>query len=333
MPKQKRILTGDRPTGKLHLGHYVGTLSNRAKLQDEYDLFLIIADYHALTTQHDPDHIKGLGESVRELVLDYIAAGIDPEKATIYLQSLIPEVAEISLLFGTMVTVPRLERVPTLKDKIKETEGGIPYYALLGYPVLQAADILGAKGDLVPVGKDQESHVELSREIAERFNKTYKEIFPLPGVLIGSTIPGVDGNGKMGKSLGNAIYLSDDPDEVEKKVMSMYTDPERIHPDDPGKVEGNPVFIYHDAFNDNKDEVNDLKERYKKGTVGDVEVKQKLTVALNKFLDPIRERRSQYENDRNKIDEIVIEGSKKARTVFSDTLKEMRDAMGLNYVK
>jgi tryptophanyl-tRNA synthetase len=268
-------------------------------------------------------------------VLDYIAAGIDPQKATIYLQSLIPEVAEISLLFGTMVTVPRLERVPTLKDKVKETAGGIPYYALLGYPVLQAADILGAKGDLVPVGRDQESHVELSREIAEKFNKTYKEIFPLPDVLIGDvgSLPGIDGNEKMGKSLGNAIYLSDSPDEVEKKVMSMYTDPDRIHPDDPGKVEGNPVFIYHDAFNDNKDEVQDLKERYKKGAVGDVEVKQKLTVALNKFLDPIRERRSKYENNRSKIDEIVIEGSKKAREVFSDTLSQMRDAMGINYVK
>lgn len=333
--QKKRILTGDRPTGKLHLGHYVGTLSNRAKLQDEYDLFLIIADYHALTTKHDPEHIKMLGESVRELVLDYVSAGIDMEKATIYLQSLIPEVAEIALLFGSMVKVPRLERVPTLKDKVKETKGGIPFYSLLGYPILQAADILGAKGDLVPVGKDQESHVELSREIAEKFNKMYGEVFPVPDALIGDIgmLPGVDGSSKMSKSLGNAIYLSDSKEEVEKKVKSMYTDPDRIHPDDPGKVEGNPVFVYHDAFNSNKDEVEDLKKRYKEGKVGDVEVKEKLARAINEFLDPMRERRAKLESNPEKIDEIVIEGSKKAQKVFAQTLSDMREAMGLNYVK
>jgi len=263
MENKKRILTGDRPTGKLHLGHYVGTLQNRVKLQDEYDVFLIIADYHSITTQHDPEHIKKQGENVRQLVLDYISSGIDPQKVTIYLQSLIPEVAEISLLFGMMVTVPRLERVPTLKDKIKETKSGIPYFGLLGYPVLQAADILGAKGDLVPVGKDQKSHVELSREIAEKFNKLYGQVFPVPKALIGDIVPGIDGKEKMGKSLGNAIFLADSKDEVEKKVMSMYTDPKRIHSDDPGTIEGNPVFVYHDAFNSNKAEVKDLLERYK----------------------------------------------------------------------
>ena len=335
MENKKRILTGDRPNGRLHLGHYVGTLKNRAALQDEYDVFLIIADYHSITTQHDPDYIEAQGEYIRGLVLDYISAGIDPQKVTIYLQSMIPEVAEISLLFGMMVTVPRLERVPTLKDKLKDSGLKAPYYGLLGYPVLQAADILGAKGNLVPVGKDQESHIELSREIAETFNKTYKEVFPVPGTLIGDigTLPGIDGDPKMSKSLGNAIYLKDTDEEIEKKVMSMYTDPNRIHANDPGKVEGNPVFVYHDVFNSNKEEVAELKERYLKGKVGDVEVKEKLVVALKEFLAPFRERRSKWESSPEKVDEIILEGTKKTRKIFSQTLSEMRDAMGFNYIK
>ncbi|HWP29655.1 MAG TPA: tryptophan--tRNA ligase, partial [Chloroflexota bacterium] len=241
-----RILTGDRPTGKLHLGHWVGTLQNRVRLQYEYECFFLIADYHMLTTR-----LEGLEEiegNIRDLVLDYLAVGIDPERSTIYLQSLVPEVTELHLLFSMLVTVPRLQRVPTLKEVMRSLHIETASYGLLGYPVLQAADILMVRATLVPVGKDQASHLELTREIARRFNDLYGRVLPLPETLIGDvpTLVGIDGKAKMSKSLNNAIFLSDDPATVERRVMSMYTDPTRIHATDPGHVRGNPVFIYHD---------------------------------------------------------------------------------------
>ena len=276
---KKRILTGDRPTGKLHLGHYVGSLKNRLRLQNEYECFFIIADLHTLTTQ--PEKTGELSQNVKDLVLDYLSVGIDPKKATIYLQSQIPEVCELAIIFGNLVSVPRLERMPTLKDVMRDAHIQIPSYGLLGYPVLQAADILMVKADLVPVGRDQESHIEITREIAGRFNSTYEEIFPLPVALVPKdigTLPGTDGKAKMSKTAGNVINLSDSAEEVERKVMAMYTDPKRVHGDEPGKVEGNPVFVYLGAFADHGDskKIEEYKERYRKGKIKDVEVKKYL---------------------------------------------------------
>ncbi len=333
--KRKRILTGDRPTGKLHLGHYVGTLANRVRLQDEYEVFLLVADYHMLTTRNEKHFIQEVAENARHLVLDYLSVGIDPEKTTIYVQSLVPEVAEICLLFSMLVTVPRLQRVPTLKEVMADQEIENPSVGLLMYPVLQAADILIVRADLVPVGKDQESHIEVCREIARRFNQIYGNVFPEPAALIGdvAVLVGTDGKAKMSKSLGNAIYLSDDSGTLSKKVMSMYTDPNRLHATDPGKVEGNPVFIYHDAFNSDKNEVADLKERYRTGRVGDVEVKKRLIHALNQFLDPIRERRSKYLATPKLVDDIIHHGTEKVTAEARETVRLMREAMGMTYFK
>lgn len=328
---KKRILTGDRPTGALHLGHYVGTLKNRVALQDEYDCFFIMADLHTLTTAISKEKTSLINERVRGLVLDYLSVGIDPDKCTIYQQSKVPEVAYLSLIFSNLITVPRALRVPTLKDVMHDLNIEQPSLGLLNYPVLQAADILMVKANLVPVGKDQESHVEVTREIARDFNKNFGEVFPEPKALIGEggTLVGTDGQAKMSKSIGNCIYLSDDEETVNKKVKSMYTDPSRISPTDPGHVEGNPVFIYHDAFNDNKEEVADLKDRYIKGQVGDVEVKTKLAAALNKFLTPIRDRRAKFENNHDLIQQIIEEGSKKTRIEAQKTLNEVLEAMGI----
>ncbi len=326
-----RILTGDRPTGPLHLGHFVGTLQNRVKLQDQYDCFFIMADLHTLTTAPTKDKTSTINDRVRGLVLDYLSVGIDPAKSIIYQQSRVPEVAYLSLIFSNLITVPRCQRVPTLKEVMHDLHIQQPSLGLLNYPVLQAADILMVKANLVPVGRDQESHVEVTREIASDFNRLYGQTFPIPKALIGDlgSLVGTDGAAKMSKSVGNCIYLSDDAATVAKKVMAMYTDPNRIHPTDPGKVEGNPVFIYHDAFNDNKDEIADLKSRYQQGTVGDVEVKQKLAAAINKFLDPIRARRAQYEGKNDLIDSIVETGSQKARLEAQKTLTEVLNVMGI----
>ena len=327
---KKRILTGDRPTGKLHLGHYVGSLKNRVRLQDEYECFFIIADLHTLTTAPEKEKIAELQINIKNLVLDYLAVGIDPQKATIYVQSQVPEVTYLSLLFSMLVTVPRCQRVPTLKEQMKNLQIEKPSLGLLTYPVLQAADILMVRAHLVPVGKDQESHLELTREIARKFNTLYSDIFPIPETLIGGeSLPGTDGKAKMSKSLGNCIYLSDDAETVRKKVMGMYTDPRRIHPTDPGTVEGNPVFTYHDAFNPNKEEVEDLKARYREGRVGDIEVKEKLVRALNEFLDPIRKRRAEFENQPNLVQEILTAGNQKARWEAQKTLELAKEAMGL----
>jgi len=326
---QKRILTGDRPTGPLHLGHYVGTLKNRVALQDKYDCFFIMADLHTLTTAISKEKTSLINGRVRGLVLDYLSVGIDPDKCTIYQQSKVPEVTYLSLIFSNLITVPRALRVPTLKDVMHDLNIEQPSLGLLNYPVLQTADILMVKANLVPVGKDQESHVEVSREIARDFNKNFREIFPIPESLIGEggTLVGTDGQAKMSKSIGNCIYLSDDEETVNKKVKNMYTDPTRIRPTDPGHVAGNPVFIYHDAFNENKEEVADLKDRYIKGQVGDVEVKEKLALAINRFLAPIRERRAQFEAKNELITQIIEEGSKKAQAEAQKTLNEVLEAM------
>jgi tryptophanyl-tRNA synthetase len=327
----KRILTGDRPTGRLHLGHYVGTLANRVKLQHEYEMFLIIADLHMLTTRVEKDKLSELKANIRDLVLDYLSVGIDPQKVVIYQQSRIPEVTELFTIFSMLISVPRLQRVPTLKDVMRDLQIETASLGLLSYPVLQAADILMVGANLVPVGRDQASHLEVTREIAEKFNSLYGNTLSIPETLIGEvpTLPGIDGKAKMSKSLDNAIYLSDSAEEVMQKVMRMYTDPNRIHPTDPGTVEGNPVFIYHDAFNSNKDEVGDLKKRYGAGKVSDVEVKEKLIGAINNFLDPIRDKRSQFVQDKKLIESIIEDGTKKAQREAASTLQKVKEAMGL----
>jgi len=328
---KKRILTGDRPTGRLHLGHYVGTLANRVKLQNEYECFFIVADLHVLTTKISKKEINKINENVCQLVLDYLSVGIDPKKSVIYRQSQVPEVTYLSLLFSMLVTVPRCERVPTLKEVMHDLNITKPSLGLLTYPVLQAADILMVKAHLVPVGKDQESHIELTREIAHKFNEMYEQVFPEPKTLIGEvpTLPGLDGKAKMSKSLGNCIYLSDGEKIVKEKVMGMYTDPTRIHPTNPGHIKDNPVFIYHDAFNQNKKEVKELKKRYQTGKVGDVEVKEKLAEAINEFLDPIRARRAKFEKEEGLVEKILGRGNKKAREEAQKTLREAKKAMGI----
>jgi tryptophanyl-tRNA synthetase len=328
--ERKRILTGDRPTGKLHLGHYVGSLHNRVKLQEAYDCLFIIADLHMLTTQPSKEEIARVANNVRDIVLDYLAAGIDPEMSTIFVQSAVPETYELNLLFEMLVSVPRLERLPSLKEMARDANLDVMPFGLLGYPILQAADILLPRAHLVPVGKDNEAHVELSREIARRFNGIYGDVFPIPEVMTeGPALVGTDGQGKMSKSRGNAIQLSDDASTVERKVMGMYTDPQRVKADIPGRVEGNPVFIYHDAFNPDVGEVNDLKDRYRRGKVGDVEVKRKLARAINEFLEPMRERRAQYESRPGLVDDILIEGIRSVRSTAQETMEMVYEAMGL----
>ena len=333
MPSRKRLLTGLRPTGKFHLGNYVGTFEKDLELQNsgEYDCFFLIADFHTLTTGYETANL--IGDDIREGVLDFLAVGIDPNQSTLYLQSLIPEVSELFLLFTMLVSVPRAQRIPTLKEQVRDLNLESASLGLLSYPILQAADILMVRGEVVPVGKDQMSHIELTREIARRFNQLYAEVFPEPIGLSGRfpVLPGTDGKPKMSKSIGNTIMLSDDAETVRKKVMSMYTDPTRLRATDPGHVKGNPVFVYHDAFNPDLEEVRDLKARYTKGKVGDVEVKQKLVAALNQFLDPIRERRAEYERQPSLLEDILAEGSRKARREARETLDLAREAMGLNY--
>jgi len=327
-----RILTGDRPTGKMHLGHYVGTLANRVKLQDRYECFFLVADLHMLTTRVEPEQLRETDRNIRDVVLDNLSVGIDPDRSTYFLQSMNPAISEMQLIFSMLVTVPRLQRVPTLKEVMQALHVEQPSLGLLAYPVLQAADILCVRANLVPVGKDQSSHLELTREIARRFNSLYGDTLPEPDTLIGEvpTLVGTDGQAKMSKSLDNAIYLSDDAATVDKKVRGMYTDPNRVRADIPGRVEGNPVFIYHDAFNPDKAEVDDLKERYRQGKVGDVEVKKKLAKAINDFLEPVRERRAAYEKKPGLVEEILRAGTERARRESDETLERMKQAMGLH---
>ena len=328
----KRILTGDRPTGQLHLGHYVGSLQNRVKLQHEYDTYVLIADVQALTDNFE--HPEMLEANIFEVALDYLAVGIDPEKTKIVVQSMIPELAELTIYFMNLVTVATLERNPTVKEEIKQRNfvKGVPV-GFWSYPISQAADITIFKADLVPVGEDQLPMIEQAREIVRRFNRLYAKVLIEPKAMLGAMarLPGTDGGAKMSKSVGNCIYLGDSPETVRKRVMSMFTDPKRIHPTDPGTVEGNPVFIYHDVFNPNKAEVEELKERYRKGTVGDVEVKQRLYDALNHFLTPIRERRAEYAANPKQVYEIIMEGTRRGRELARATMDEVRTAMKIAY--
>lgn len=331
---KKRILTGDRPTGALHLGHYIGSIKNRVAMQDEYECYFIIADLHLLTTRPTKEDIVKARENIRMMVLDYLACGIDPSKATIYLQSATNAVYEMNLIFEMMISLNRLTGLPSIKEMARNAnmdEESVPF-GLIGYPVLQSADILMGKANIVPVGKDNEAHVELCRDIARKFNMLYGEVFPMPEPLLSSvpTLMGTDGKGKMSKSANNCIYLSDDAKTVEKKVRTMYTDPNRVHAHIAGTTEGNPVFQYHDVFNPNKAEVEDLKARYRAGTIGDVEVKDKLVIALNNFLDPIRERRTKFESEKGLVEKIIYEGTLKMNEVSGQTLKEMKSAMGIS---
>lgn len=336
VPQRKRLLTGDRPTGKLHLGHYVGSIANRVRLQDEFECYFIIADLHMLTTKPEKSAIDELRTNIHDMVLDYLACGIDPAKSTIYLQSAVHAVYEMNLFFEMLVTLSRLTRLPSIKDMADAAkfEGEAIPFGLIGYPILQAADILMPKAHVVPVGKDNEAHIEITREIARRFNFLYGDTFPEPAAMIGEipTLPGIDGKGKMSKSLGNAIFLSDDPKSVEKKIRGAYTDPNRVSADVPGNVEGNPVFALHDAFNPHVEEVADLKDRYRQGKVGDVEVKEKLTRALVAFLEPIQERRRVLERESGLVEEVIYEGTLKTSATAQETLAEMKKAMGLTGV-
>jgi tryptophanyl-tRNA synthetase len=329
MHEKPRILTGDRPTGRLHLGHYVGSLANRVRLQDEYDCFFIIADLHTLTTRPEKEHIAAARHYIREIVLDYLAVGIDPERSTIFVQSAIPATYALNLIFEMLVSVPRLERVPSLKEMARDAHLKRMPFGLLGYPVLQAADILLPRAHLVPVAKDNEAHVEVAREIARRFNHLYGEVFPEPQALVGEVLVGTDGQAKASKSLDNVIYLADDAATVERKVRGMTTDPQRVRADVPGRVEGNPVFIYHDAFNPDRDEVAELKERYRQGRVGDVEVKARLARALNAFLDPLRERRARFAAQPGLVEEILVAGNARMRVEATETMNRVQEATGL----
>jgi tryptophanyl-tRNA synthetase len=332
---QQRLLTGDRPTGRLHLGHWVGSLQNRVRLQYEYACHFIIADLHTLTTRPERAALEEVPGHIREMVLDYLAVGIDPERSTIFVQSAIPETAELNLIFGMLVSLARLERLPTVKEMAEAAHLEVLPYGLVGYPVLQAADILLPRAHVVPVGKDNVPHVEITREIARRFNNLYGEVFPEPEILLSDvpTLPGTNGMQKMSKSLNNAIYLSDPTEVVQRRVMSMYTDPNRIRADVPGAVEGNPVFIYHDAFNPDRAEVEELKERYRQGRVGDVEVKRKLHAALEAFLEPIRARRAELEGQDGLVEEILRRGNARHAEVAKETMARVREAMGLTYYR
>lgn len=330
------ILTGDRPTGKLHVGHYIGSLKKRVSMQNsgKYDSYIMIADQQALTDNaRDPEKIKN---SLIQVALDYLAVGLDPKKSTIFVQSQIPALAELNLYYLNLVTVSRLERNPTVKAEIqqKHFERSIPA-GFFTYPVSQAADITAFKANLVPVGDDQEPMLEQTREIVRTFNSIYGEVLVEPqGVFApkeSGRLPGLDGNAKMSKSLNNAIYLSDDADTLRKKVMSMYTDPNHIHVEDPGKVEGNMVFTYLDIFDKDKDKVAELKEQYRAGGLGDVKIKRYLNEVLEAELGPIRARREEFAKDIPAVYAMLKEGSEKANEVANKTLEEVRRAIGVNY--
>ncbi|MFH1877430.1 MAG: tryptophan--tRNA ligase [Candidatus Omnitrophota bacterium] len=326
MEKKKHILSGMRPTGPLHLGHLAGALKNWVRLQDEYECYFMVADWHALMSEYEnPSNIK---KNSFEMVRDWVACGIDPEKSVIFIQNMVPEHLELAMVFSLLTPLGWLERCTTYKEQLREIKGRmIATYGFLGYPVLQAADIALYNAHLVPVGYDQLPHLELTREIIRRFQTLYKrEIFPEPEPMLTevSKLVGLD-NRKMSKSYGNFIALSDTPEAVNKKVYSMYTDPDRIRADIPGKVKGNPVFIYHDLFNPDKEEVEDLKKRYREGNVGDVEVKKKLALAINNFLAPIRERRENLSDD--EVHRIIREGAEKAGRSARRTMAKVKKCL------
>ncbi len=320
-----------RPTGRLHLGHLVGALDNWVRLQDEYDAFYFVADWHALTS-----HFAETSELVAngiDNVADWIGCGIDPERSTVFVQSLVPEHAELYLLLQMVTPIPWLERVPTYKELTEQlADRDLSSIGFLGYPLLQTADVIIYDANVVPVGEDQVPHLELSREVVRRFNHLYGPVFVEPQSMLTPTprLPGLD-NRKMSKSYNNTIDLADDAATVVKKVRQMYTDPKRVRADIPGTVEGNPVFVYHDVFNPNREEVADLKARYEAGKVGDVEVKTKLAAAINARLEPIRERRSAALARPAYLREVMMEGSRKARVTAVETMQRVREAVKLVY--
>ena len=332
---KKRILTGDNTTGKLHLGHFVGSLENRVKLQHEYETFIILADMHALSYPKYVGSPDIVADSVRQVLMDNLAAGLDPKKVTFFAESAIPELYELAIIFSMLVSHSRAMRNPTIKEEIRDKGLGDNYsLGFINFPILMATDILSVHADLVPIGEDQVPHLEQTQEIVRKFNATYGEVFKEVEYITGRVprLLGTDGNAKMTKSLDNCIYLSDTEDELKRRVRGMYTDPNRLHATDPGKVEGNPVFIYHDAFNPNKEEVLELKSRYASGKVGDVEVKEKLFSVLNTFLAPIREKRRYYETHPKEVTDILDTGSKKIREIVKNTLAEVKEKMKLTAV-
>src|SRR3990167_10671772 len=340
--KKPRLLTGDTPTGRLHLGHWVGSLENRVALQDQYDCYFIIANVHAFTTRMDkPDDIR---QSVIDIATDYLAAGIDPKRSTMFIQSEIPAISDLTFFFSMLIPYPRLMRNPTIKDEIRDKGLGENYpFGFLLYPIGQVADILVFRPEIVPVGEDQIPHIEMTRETARRFNQLYCQVDPhtkdsdyvkagglFPIVesklgrskrLVGIGAPGPDVNLlKMSKSLNNAIFLSDDPDTIKKKVMAMYTDPNRLKATDKGTVENNPLWIFHDTFNSDKVWVEEAKERYRAGTIGDVECKRKLIDVLVELVEPMRQRRVHYEQDIHQVKKLLQEGTEKANATAHETL-------------
>jgi tryptophanyl-tRNA synthetase len=323
---KKRILSGMRPTGKLHIGHYVGALENWIKLQHEYESYHLVADYHVLTT--NPDSSRIFSNTI-EMVMDWLAAGLDPEKTPMFRQSQIKEHAELFLIFSMLITKERLERNPTLKDQVRDLNIKNVIYGHLGYPVLQSADILLYKGEVVPVGEDQVPHVEITREIARRFNNQYGKVFPEPEPLLTkfARLPGLDGQAKMSKSLGNTIYLSDPADEVQKKIRKAVTDPQKVRRNDPGHPEVCTIFTYHKRFN--PDEVPEIEAGCRSGALGCVDCKLKCAAKINEFLDPIRERRAKYENSVASVLEILAAGEMEAQKTASKTMAEVREKMKL----
>lgn len=349
-----RLLTGDTPTGRLHLGHWVGSLENRVKLQSEYDCYFIIANIHAFTTRVEkPDEIR---QSVLDIAIDYLAAGIDPARATMFVQSDIPAIAELTFFFSMLVPYPRLMRNPTIKDEIRDKGLGDNYsFGFLLYPVGQVADILAFRPAIVPVGEDQVPHLEMTREVARRFNQLYCGVdshtedkdyltkgglFPVVDVLLGRSRRLVGTGGptesgallKMSKSLNNAIFLSDDPDTIKRKVMGMYTDPNRLKATDPGTVENNPLWIFHETFNPDQAWVKEAEERYRQGTIGDVECKKRLIDVLVHLIEPMRERRKAYEDDPAQVLAVLREGADKANAVAQKTLLLAKEAMKQSYL-
>jgi tryptophanyl-tRNA synthetase len=333
MANKKRILTGIRPTGALHLGHYVGALHNWIALQDEYDCNFLIADYQALSDHfHEIDLIK---KSVIDVTLDWLSVGLDPEKSNFVIQSYVPEHAELAMLLSFITPLGMLERNPTLKGELDSLPVERRSAGFYNYPISQIADILLPRAHLVPVGEDQAPHLEMSREIARKFNRMYGDVFPEPETLIGKVgrLSGTDGKGKMSKSQGNVILLSDSKESVEKKVRGMYTDPNRIRADIPGKVEGNPVFQYLDAFTSEDKKVEDFKKRYRDGNIGDVEIKTYLANILNDFLEPIREKRLYFQSNMNLVEEALDKGIKNARKSANETMELVRDKMKVSTYK
>jgi tryptophanyl-tRNA synthetase len=330
--QKKIILTGDRPTGKLHLGHYVGSLANRVKLQDEYRQFIIMADVQALTDNaENPEKVR---DNIIEVALDYLAVGIDPKKSTIFIQSLIPEMSELTMYFMNLVTLARAERNPTVKDEMRQKGFGadVPL-GFLAYPVSQASDILSFKANLVPVGIDQEPMIEQTNEIAEKFNRIYAPVFPEVKALISDAprLVGIDGKAKMSKSLGNTILLSDSDAAIAEKVTKMYTDPKHIRAEDAGTVEGNVVFTYLDLFDPDKTEIQKLKEQYRAGGLGDVTLKQRLTEVLQNFIRPMRERREKFAQNQKAVRKMLEKGTAEAREVVQETLRDVKRAMKIDY--